>query len=217
MNWNPGVIAASLELGLPTEVVAVRKLEIVGDSFFCETLLAHSDLEHFYTYDIIESPYRIVQSGRPLQCTPLYQTLLDKGAVFGQIGGCERAFWFDLKGINKPELLSFRNIEPWYDAVKRECEVVRDGVGVMDHGGFTRFEVEGPGVTQYLDRVFCGKLPQPGRVKLSYLLTPKGRIWSEATIARLDENRYLLCGPTLADLCDHDWLRDRAGLYIYRC
>ena len=38
------------------------------------------------------------------------------------------------------------------------------------------------------------------------MLTPKGRIWSEATVARLAEDRFLLCGPTLADLRDFDWL-----------
>ncbi len=49
-------------------------------------------------------------------------------------------------------------------------------------------------------------MPKPGGVRLGYMLTPKGRIWSEATIARLDEERFLLCGPTLADLRDFDWL-----------
>ena len=38
------------------------------------------------------------------------------------------------------------------------------------------------------------------------MLTPKGRLWSEATIARLAEDRFLLCGPTLAVDRDHDWL-----------
>jgi dimethylglycine dehydrogenase len=161
-------------------------------------------------YDLqyaIPFPHRIIQSGRPLQRTPLYQTLQDKGAVFGQIGGWERAFWFDLDAANGPELLSFRNLEPWRDAVRCECESLRDGVGIMDHGGFTKYEVRGPGATGYLDRVFCSRLPQVGRVRLAYMLTMQGRIWSEATIARLAENHYLLCGPTLADLRDHDWLR----------
>lgn len=56
VNWNPGVVGATLESGLPTQVGAVRKLDIVDGTVFRETLLAHSDLEHFYTYDIIESP-----------------------------------------------------------------------------------------------------------------------------------------------------------------
>ena len=56
VEWNPGVTAALMESGSPTEVGSVRKLDIVDGSVFRETLLAHSDLEHFYTYDIIESP-----------------------------------------------------------------------------------------------------------------------------------------------------------------
>ena len=54
--WNPGVTAARLVSGAPTAVGSVRSLDIVDGSVFRETLLAHSDLECFYTYDIIESP-----------------------------------------------------------------------------------------------------------------------------------------------------------------
>ena len=56
VNWNPGVSAARLKIGSATEVGSVRHLDIVDGSVFLETLLAHSDLEHFYSYDIIESP-----------------------------------------------------------------------------------------------------------------------------------------------------------------
>ncbi len=55
-NWNPGVTAAKLESGSATEVGSIRLLDIVDGTQFRETLLAHSDLEHFYTYDIIDSP-----------------------------------------------------------------------------------------------------------------------------------------------------------------
>ena len=54
--WNPGVTAAIMESGAPTEIGSVRKLDIVDGTVFRETLLALSDLERFYTYDIIESP-----------------------------------------------------------------------------------------------------------------------------------------------------------------
>ena len=170
---------------------------------------AHKRIVELYDLQYaIPFPHRIIQSGRPLQCTPLYETLNSKGAVFGQIGGWERAFWFDVDNCHDPEKLSFRNIEPWHTAVQQECESVRDHVGIMDHGGFTKFEVSGPGASDYLENLFCGRLPSIGHVKLSYMLTHKGRIYSEATIARLKENQYLLCGPTLADLRDHDWMTD---------
>ncbi len=56
VDWNPGVIGARMESGAPTAIGSVRHLDIADGTQFRETLLAHSDLEHFYTYDIIESP-----------------------------------------------------------------------------------------------------------------------------------------------------------------
>ena len=153
----------------------------------------------------IPFPHRIWTSARPVQTTPLYDRLKAKGAVFGQIAGWERAFWFETDNAKDDGHLSFHQ-EAWHDAVKDECHGVRDHVGVMDHGGFTRYEVEGAGATDFRNHVFCGAMPNIGRVKLSYMLTHKGRVWSEATIARLAETRYLLCGPTLADQRDHDWM-----------
>ena len=164
-------------------------------------------------YDLqyaIPYPHRLLQSGRPVQRTALYPTLADKGAVFGQIGGWERAYWFDTQKTGEPHSLSMRNDESWRSAVAHECQNVKDHVGIMDHGGFTKYEVTGDDASAFLNHVFCGSVPAAGRVKLSYMLTPNGRIWSEATIARLGEQRYLLCGPTLADQRDFDWLRQQA-------
>lgn len=157
----------------------------------------------------IPFPHRLWHSARPVQQTPIYGHLKDKGAVFGQVGGWERAFWFEREGLRDDGHLSFRD-ETWREAVRAECEAVRDAVGVMDHGGFTRYEIEGPGAAAFLERVFCGRMPTVGRVKLSYMLTPKGKVWSEATVARLAEERFLLCGPTLADQRDFDWLTSHA-------
>lgn len=155
----------------------------------------------------IPFPHRLMPSGRPVQQTPLYETLLNNGAQFGQIGGWERVMWFDRGNQAYDESrLSFRDHEPWHDAVRAECEAVRDAVGVMDHGGFTKYFVIGEGAERFLNNVFCGTAPKENRVKLSYMLTPKGHIWSEATIANLGNNRYLLCGPTLAVDRDFDWL-----------
>ncbi len=162
----------------------------------------HYDLQYAIPY-----PHRIMGSGRPVNRTPLYDTLVSQGAVMGQIGGWERAFWFRRDAQSDPDALSFDH-EPWQDAVRVECETVRDGVGIMDHGGFTRFTVEGPEAAQALGRLVCGALPPVGRVRLSYMLTPKGRIWSEATIARLATDKFLLCGPTLAVDRDFDWLTE---------
>lgn len=77
-GWNPAVSAASMEGGGATEVGAIRHLDIVDGTVFRETLLAHSDIEHFYTYDILESPLPLtgyVSTHRFIPITASGQTL----------------------------------------------------------------------------------------------------------------------------------------------
>lgn len=84
---------------------------------------------------------------------------------------------------------------------------MRDHVGIMDHCGFTRFEVTGSGAAPFLDRMFCTRLPETGRVRLAYMLRPNGTVWSEATICRFAEDCFILLGPTAARERDFDWLQ----------
>jgi dimethylglycine dehydrogenase len=151
-------------------------------------------------------PHRLWKAGRPVNTSPLHDTLMAKGAVHGQIGGWERALWFQTDTVRDTGHLSFRH-EGWEPAVRAECEAVRDRVGVMDHCGFTRYRVEGPGAAAWLDWLFCGRLPRVGRVGLRYVLSDKGMVFTEATITRLAENSFLLLGPTLAEKRDFDAFR----------
>ncbi len=125
----------------------------------------------------------------------------------GQIAGWERAFWFQTDTVRDggDADLSFHN-ELWQDAVAEECRKVAECVGVINHGGFTKCDLRGIRTEDFLSHVLCGGIPKAGRVRLGCMLTPKGRIWSEATVARLADDRFLLCGQTLADLRDFDWL-----------
>ncbi len=54
--WNPGITASKMESGGATEVGGIRRLDAADGSVWRETLLAHSDLELFYAYDIVEGP-----------------------------------------------------------------------------------------------------------------------------------------------------------------
>lgn len=77
-NWNPAVSAARIECGAPTATGAIRHLDIADGSMFRETLLAHSDREYFYTYDILESPLPVtnyISTHRFLPITHSSQTL----------------------------------------------------------------------------------------------------------------------------------------------
>lgn len=77
-NWNPAVSAARMESGAPTATGAIRHLDIADGSVFRETLLAHSDHAHFYTYDILESPLPLsnyISTHRLLPITHSSETL----------------------------------------------------------------------------------------------------------------------------------------------
>jgi len=76
--WNPGVVSARLDYGAPTATGTIRTLGLPDGSVFRETLLAHSDAEHFYTYDILDSPLPMrgyVSTHRFLPITHSDQTL----------------------------------------------------------------------------------------------------------------------------------------------
>ena len=154
----------------------------------------------------IAFPFEERPAGRPARTTPLFEALRAKGAMFGARGGWERATWFVPEGEPAEQGLSFHRAN-WFDAVGEECRAVRERVGVLDLGGFAKFEVSGAGAAAYLDRLICGRLPQVGKVALAYMCTPKGGLLSELTITRLEEDRFYLCSAASAEWHDEQWLR----------
>ncbi|MEM7745642.1 MAG: SRPBCC family protein [Pseudomonadota bacterium] len=77
-GWNPAVTDARMETGASTATGSIRHLDIADGTVFRETLLAHSDAEHFYTYDILDSPLPVtgyVSTHRFLPITHTNQTL----------------------------------------------------------------------------------------------------------------------------------------------
>lgn len=146
-------------------------------------------------------------AGRPAKTTPLYDRLQAKGAFFCARGGWERAAWFPREGETAGQKLSFHRRETaWFDAVADECKAVRERVGIMDLGGFTKIKVSGAGAAAWLDGLICGRLPKPGRLGLTWVLNEKGGIVSEFTVSCLSEQEFLLISAAAAEWHDLDLL-----------
>ncbi len=152
-------------------------------------------------------PYEERAAGRPLRTSPLYDTLAAKGARFGARGGWERAVYLDLKGDIPPDTHSFRRENVWHGAVAEEVKAVRERVGILDLPGFTKYELKGTGAAKHLDYLSCSKLPSKGRVSLAYALTSTGKLWSEFTITRLDDDHFYIISAAIAATHDMDLLR----------
>jgi dimethylglycine dehydrogenase len=144
-------------------------------------------------------------AGRPRKVTPAYDTLLAKGAQFGARGGWERATWFPQPGETIGAAPSYQQGE-WFNSVGAECRNVRDNVGLLDLGGFTKYDVRGEGATAWLDSLIAGKMPREGRLSLSYFCAEDGGVWSEMTITRLAKEHYLLITASAAKWHDYQWL-----------
>ena len=154
-------------------------------------------------------PHEERLAGRPLKTSSLYARLKAKGAHFGARGGWERAVVINPEGSITDHTLSFRRERSWRNAVAAEVRAVREHVGVLDLPGFTKFEVSGPGAEAFLDTLTCSRLPQPGRISLAYVLTERGRILSEFTIARTSPDAFYLIAATTAEWHDLDVLRSQ--------
>jgi len=155
----------------------------------------------------INYPHEERPAGRPRHVTPAYDRLKDKGAQFGARGGWERAVWFAREQDTAEDIPTYQH-GVWFDAVGEECRNVRDNVGLLDMGGFTKYELKGEGCAAWLNSLIAGKLPRLGRLTLSYCCTDDGGVWSELTITRLAEEHFLLISGAAAKWHDFQWLQE---------
>ena len=73
----------------------------------------------------------------------------------------------------------------WFDAIKKECQNVKDNVGLLDMTAFAKCRIKGPKAEEFLDHLVANKLPKKiGRIGLCHALNTKGGVHSEFTIMR---------------------------------
>ena len=150
-------------------------------------------------------PHEHRPAGRPAKTTPLTPILAAEGAEFGVVNGWERVVYFK-PSPDFHETHSFRFTES-FDVVAAEVAAIRSGVGMTEINGFNRIEISGEGVHDWLDGLFCGRVPRrAGRVGLGYMLNAFGNVKAEATIANLPDGRVWYGSAAAAEYHDHDWL-----------
>ena len=150
-------------------------------------------------------PHEYRPAGRLARTTPLYPVLKDMGAEFGVVNGWERALCFPPEGFHDEP--GYRFNADREAVIKAEVEAVAHGVGLVEVSGFSHFKLTGDGVVDAVDGLIAGRMPKNGKVSLSYLLTEKGNILSEATLARLNDQEIWYGAAAAAEWHDRDWLQ----------
>ena len=139
-------------------------------------------------------PHHEWPAARDKKLSPVDGKLRELGAVMGAYNGWERANWFAKPGDDTSEdaTHTWDREGPWRQRVQEECEAVRDGVGVLDLCGFSRFNLSGEGAAEWLRGRIAGALPKVGRMNLGYFPDDRGRILTEMSILRHGEDQFTL-------------------------
>jgi dimethylglycine dehydrogenase len=140
--------------------------------------------------------------------SPVHDRIKVLGGQMGAYNGWERANWFAHPGDDTSEKATqtWDRAGPWEARIREECEAVRDHCGVLDLPGFSRFKVKGPGADHWLRGLVTGALPRVGRVGLVYFADKRGRIVTEMSVTREEEDLFVLVTAATAQWHDREWL-----------
>ncbi|WP_171182882.1 FAD-dependent oxidoreductase [Ruegeria sp. HKCCC2117] len=148
-------------------------------------------IENYQKRFSVAYPNEELPAARPNRTTPMYDIFSDLGAVWGQQFGLEVANYFaqgDEPGYETP---SFRRSDA-FEATGREVRAVRENVGINEVHNFGKYRITGPAARDWLDRIMAGRMPKPGRLSLTPMLSPKGKLIGDFTVSCLSETEFQL-------------------------
>jgi dimethylglycine dehydrogenase len=148
-------------------------------------------IENYRRRFSVTYPNEELPAARPFRTSPMYDIWTDLGAVFGAQYGLEVVNYFALPGELRFETPSFRRSNAW-DATRAEVRAVREAVGINEVHNFGKFRVSGPGARPWLDRIMAGRIPVPGRMSLTPMLAPNGRLIGDFTVSCLSDTLFHL-------------------------
>lgn len=155
---------------------------------------------------------------RNRKLSPNHARLVGDGGQMGAYNGWERANWFAKAGDDTSEeaTLTWDRSGPWEPRIRAEVEAVRDGVGVIDLCGFSRFALSGEGAADWLLGMIAGGLPKVGRMNLIYFPDSRGRVLTEMSCIRHATDEFTLMTAAVAQWHDYEVLSRKlpAGLTL---
>ncbi len=171
--------------------------------------------ENYERRFVMTFPNETLPKGRMQKTTALYDRLIARGAVMGQGFGLENALWFADGPQDAHESPTFERNRS-HDYVAKEVKAVQEAVGGIEIANFAKHEFRGPGARAHLNHVLAGHVPAPGRLTLTPMLTPKGKLYGDLTVACLAEDHFMLFGSGAMQDAHRRWFeQDLPGDVTY--
>jgi glycine cleavage system aminomethyltransferase T/glycine/D-amino acid oxidase-like deaminating enzyme len=169
--------------------------------------------EHFNkTYGIVH-PREQWASERGLKRSPFYAREEALGAVFYDARGWERPQWYasnaDLVDRHRVEEREHEWDRRWWSPITNgEHLHLREKVGMVDLTAFQIYEVSGPGVVDYIQKMTVNNCDVAvGRSVYTPILTEDGGFRSDLTVMRLADDRYRIVTGAFDGGRDEYWFR----------
>jgi dimethylglycine dehydrogenase len=172
-------------------------------------------IENYQKRFSVSYPNEELPAARPFRQTPMYDVFDQMGAVWGHQFGLEVVNYFAEGHEPRFETPSFRRSNAW-DATAREVRAVREGVGINEVHNFGKYLVTGPHARDWLDRIMAGRIPKPGRLSLSPMLSPQGRLWGDFTVSCLGDEAFQLTASYGAQAVHMRWfeMNEAGGVQV---
>ena len=148
-------------------------------------------IENYQKRFSVAYPNEELPAARPFRQTPMYDVFDSMGAVWGQQYGLEVVNYFAEGEEPRYETPSFRRSNA-FEATAREVRAVREAVGINEVHNFGKYLVTGKNARIWLDRIMAGRLPKPGRISLTPMLSHKGRLIGDFTVSCLSNEAFQL-------------------------
>ena len=165
-------------------------------------------IENYERRFVMTFPNETLPKGRKQKTTAIYDRLKAKGAVMDQSFGLEHAIWFADRPENAKETPTFERNQS-HNFVAKEVAAVRGSVGGIEIANFAKHEFIGAKARSYLNRMLAGYIPEPGRLCLSPMLTPKGKLYGDFTIVCLSKDHYMIFGSGIMQEAHRRWFEER--------
>lgn len=161
-------------------------------------------IENYQKRFSVAYPNEELPAARPHRTTPMYDIFTARGAVWGQQFGLEVPNYFAQDDEPTYETPSFRRSDA-FEATAREVKAVRAGVGINEVQNFGKYRVTGPRARVWLNRIMAGRIPQPGRLSLTPMLSPKGKLIGDFTVSCLAEDHFQLTASYASQAFHFRW------------
>ncbi len=154
---------------------------------------AHRTVESLGMVYKCHYPYKSMETARGAKVSPLHTELEKAGAYFKDVSGWEGTDWFAPEGKAATVETHSWEREGWFEYWEAEHRAAREDVVLMDMSFMPKFMVQGRDAGQILNQICANEInATPGRITYTPWLNEKGHIMADATVAKLDQETFLV-------------------------